>query len=508
MEQQPRLLPDGTHVIPMFAVRCRDCAAHEGAIGEVRWSPEEGVTYSVEFPGVGVTHFAEFCRNTADGLGAGSISHFSRDAEWTAKTMHGGEIKLFGTTKEPESTRTSGTSGCTMHSTVKGHAASVSVELPHDSELAFWHDTNERNRFSFVGFDTLHWPQREDNRFFVRDGANQTWHETVRCSLTLSEQPLIKIVAGGPRRQTCQLKHAWVVIDDNSPNDDWTQSADGRAASSFLSFILGVRTRFLWMDTLSGRNWLSRVYYGCEKVKTNRPLVPQPLPLGGVVEAFQHGPAVIDALPALFKSFLQLDKAYDIDWIVSPLWYALDAFADDKLALACVSLERFRAGCEAYSKGQPLPSFSDNKKQAVRMRKAIKKVVIPAVEQAAGDNSLSESRKVELVKCITRSIEEFGQRRPNSVKIAATLEAAGLHLTDQERQAIAKRNVCLHGNRTLKDSGNPIEMNEEMRRFDTIRMVIYKAVLSLLGYEGPYIDYAERHSKGNFPIKVMRRSTT
>jgi hypothetical protein len=485
----------------MFAVRCRDCSVHEEAIGEVRWSPEEGATYRVEFPGVGVTNCAEFCRNTADGLGAGTVSNFSRDAEWTGKTMHGGEIRLFGTTKESESTHTSGTSGCTMHSTVKGHAAFVSVELPHDGELTFWHDTKESRRFSFVGFEMLRWPQCEDNTFTTGDGANRTWRQTLRCSLTLSEQPLIKIVAGGPRWQTCQLKHAWMAVDDTVPVDDWNLSADCRAASSFLSFILGVRTPFLWQDTLQNKNRLSRVYYGWQRAKTDRPFVPQPLPLGGVVEALQHGPTVVDALPRLFKTFLELHKAYDIDWIVSPLWYALDAFADDKLALACVSLERFVAAHTEYSNSDDIRQTQTvfwSKQQGEHVRQAMQ----TALQTAAKEVQLANDK----VEILGKRISQFGQMT-NADRMTAAFDVVGLRLTEAEIDAIKKRNVCLHGNRSLKDSGNLVEMNEEMGRFDTLRMVIYKAVLSLVGYEGPYIDYAERPSQGNFPIKIMRRNT-
>ena len=493
MEQQPSMTSDGTHIIPILAVKCRGCAAYERATGEVRWNPEEGATYSMEFPGVAVARFVEYCGDSADGSGAGTVSKFRRDADWTGKTIHGGEIKLFATTKEPVSTHTYGTSDSQTRITVKGHAAFVSVELPRDSELAFWHDTTGKHRFSFVGFDTLHWPQCDKNVFTIGNCTTETW----RCSLTLSEQPSIKIVGGGPCEQTRELKYAWAVIDDKESIDDWSLSGDGLATTSFLSFILGVRTPFLWRDTLSNRNCLSRVYYGWQKVKTNRRFVPQPLPLGGIVEASQYGRAVIDALPRLFKSFLELHKTYDIDWIVSPLWYALDAFVDDQLTLACVSLERFRSAHTGHRKScvVPHPQVAFWTEQ---QEKHIREALTMALQKAANETGVLEDK----MKLLANRINQLGQM-PNASNLVAVFEAVGVKLTDDEKNAIAMRNVCLHGNRTMKDSGSGDGLNQEIRRFDILRMVIYKAVLSLLDYDGPYIDYAERPPRGNFPIRMM-----
>jgi hypothetical protein len=400
---------------------------------------------------------------------------------------------------KPSATETCGTSGFRMHGTVTGRAAAVSVELPHDNELAFWHDTNDKHRLSFWGFDLLRWPNSDPYSFTIGD----TETRRLRCSLTLSEQPLIKIVAasaGGPRLGTSQPSYAWLVIDDEQSMDDWSLSGECLAVRTFLSFVLGVRTPFFWRDRLSNEKRLSRVYYGWERAKADRTFIRQPLPLGFVPQAFDHWKGVGDALPSLFKSFLQLDTAYGIDWITSPLWYALDAYLDDQLALACVSIERFRSAHAVYSKAnrQPQPAFWTE-----QQRVPIQRAVEAAIRDAAKETGFPKDK----VEILVKKAGHLGEM-PNANKLSSAFEAVGLRLTPMEMKTIDKRNVCLHGDRSLKDGAGVDGYSEEMRRIDILRMVIYKAVLSLLGYEGPYIDYAERPATGEFPVKMMKAGAT
>jgi hypothetical protein len=47
---------------------------------------------------------------------------------------------------------------------------------------------------------------------------------------------------------------------------------------------------------------------------------------------------------------------------------------------------------------------------------------------------------------------------------------------------------------------------EAVLRFDTMRTLINRALLTILGSSGPYIDYSARPEKGNFPMGLIVQS--
>jgi hypothetical protein len=82
----------------------------------------------------------------------------------------------------------------------------------------------------------------------------------------------------------------------------------------------------------------------------------------------------------------------------------------------------------------------------------------------------------------------------------------GVDLTEEERAIIGNRNDSLHGRATLLDGSDPICLHDELRRFDVLRTLIHRAVLSLLDYDGPYVDYGARPATGTFQFVRLRNA--
>ena len=105
---------------------------------------------------------------------------------------------------------------------------------------------------------------------------------------------------------------------------------------------------------------------------------------------------------------------------------------------------------------------------------------------------------------ITRKIGSMNQP-PNVDKLSAVFDDVGIVLTDAEKQVLNNRNRSLHGSRTM-DDGDANQTNavaEEVLRFDTMRTLINRVLLTVLGYSGPYTDYSARPEKGNFPMGLI-----
>ncbi len=79
-------------------------------------------------------------------------------------------------------------------------------------------------------------------------------------------------------------------------------------------------------------------------------------------------------------------------------------------------------------------------------------------------------------------------------------EELGIKLTAEEKKVIGNRNRSLHGTKTLKDGNDTLQCDQELQRFDILRTLIGRAILHLLSYDGPYVDYGARPGIGNFPI--------
>ena len=170
---------------------------------------------------------------------------------------------------------------------------------------------------------------------------------------------------------------------------------------------------------------------------------------------------------------------------------------DDQLSLACVSLERlstaydnWRKTDEADSKQKPLLTPDQ--------QEAIAKATKPVVADAASKLGL----KNDVVLILNKKIDNFHQTT-NADKLSQVFMELGIDLTDAERKVLKDRNRCLHGRSNLTDANDTQAIDDEVRRFDLLRTLLYRAVLSILNYDGPYVDYGARPERGNFPIRVL-----
>ena len=89
----------------------------------------------------------------------------------------------------------------------------------------------------------------------------------------------------------------------------------------------------------------------------------------------------------------------------------------------------------------------------------------------------------------------------NADKLSMVFEELGIALGDLENQVISNRNRSLHGKKMLKNGSDTQQCDEETQRYDILRTLIGRALLHMLGYEGPYVDYGARPETGNFPIQ-------
>jgi hypothetical protein len=316
--------------------------------------------------------------------------------------------------------------------------------------------------------------------------------------------------------------------------------------------MCGKRIPFLFVDRFVDGTHLRRTYFGKARIddQPQAALSYQAVPL----QSLQHSAAIVATLPSLFASYLKMRRWFELDWIVGPLWYATTAYLDDRLGLASVALERFAAAHDAYLEDNPAenrprgrfltkPQFRALRTELANAVSAFAKergidltasrsgavagiiegsvdaisridnflinpdVLEPlrakmkgAVERAnkSGKLKLDETR----AQIIDQRINSFAERT-NPDKLVEALEFDGLSVSEAELEAVAKRNDCLHGRRTLLDPRTLDNIGAEVLRFDILRTLINKAVLARLGYPGLYVDYGERPSQGPFPLKTL-----
>jgi hypothetical protein len=485
--QPPSICEDGDHVFPVTAVRGPAGGPHENSRGEVRWNHREGVSFRFELPAKTMSEV--FTPLRAPTGGSGSMHSISPHPEWAATLANGTDILLFGAIERQTGRMTSGTGGSSSGRTVRGRAAYAKVTLGRDEAFSFWNDTGVTDRLYFLGLEMYPWPEDETVEWQrgERSGSfSRTW---------MSLNPSLKLVSA--QQSPPDEKAVWLTYTtDGKANEFWFDKPC-EDAKGFVSLLVGRATPFLWKDTFTDDDHLTRLYmmgHGRRHPITGG---EQPFPLGRSTEMFKHGRDIIRQLPAMFARFVELRASYDAEWIASPIWYAYDSYVDDQLALACVSLERLatahgscRKKSDSASKAKPFldPVAFD----------ALRNAMTAALETVATAHKLTEDVKT----IITRKIGSMNQP-PNVDKLSAVFDDVGIVLTDTEKQVLNNRNRSLHGSRTMGDANQTNAVAEEVLRFDTMRTLINRALLTILGYSGPYTDYSARPEKGNFPMGLI-----
>jgi len=487
--EPPSIKDDGIHLFPLSKVRYRQCESYASARGQLTWSPFEGARFSFEFPDVLPSDQDAFYHPPESLGGAGVVGNFPEEPDWTAQTSDGSEVGIVVINEDKRSEVRWGTDGGGSSFTVEGTVAYAFVNMPKECELSFWHDTPPENRAFMLGFDVCHWPEVESVSFQHNGGTT----ERGRGSLTLVEDPRLRLVGAG--REHFGQRSAWLcpVGELDAGGDTRWVSEVADDARRLLAFLAGRRVPFLWKDEFVDDDALRRTYYGWHALPRGPSSHLQPVPLGVTCEALTHSHEVTPQLPGVFARMRAIREKYDIDWVISPVHQARFSYVDDKLAPASVSLERLRqAHQDATGSGKDPKLQPEEKGVMDSVRRAVKGVL----EQSSGASA-------ELRANIERNIGGLC-RSSNAGKLVQVFADLGIELSGKEVKVIQMRNKALHGSRTLTGSGKGRDVGGELERFETLVTLIHKAILVLLGYEGPYVDYSDRRPGENYPVKYLQ----
>jgi hypothetical protein len=278
----------------------------------------------------------------------------------------------------------------------------------------------------------------------------------------------------------------------------------GRPAREFLSLVHGHRVRTPWIDQFDKRGSVLRTYFGWEhscETRWNRSHL-QTVPFDDIVESIEYRDEMRHRLPELFTAVRDVGDGIDIAGILHPLWTAHDGIMEDKLALTSVSLERVRIGSAKYRTNADGPTDDDIWKSDIVKR--IKDSLVKHLEQLVSESPELQKPKFKSVReTLAKKVENVAQPT-NPDQFEAAIAALGLTLSAKEQSAIKKRNQALHGVQTLKET-TTTAFNVEAETFDTLRMLVTKAVFAMLKYRGPIIDYSARPDRGNFPIVFLQQ---
>ena len=441
----------------------------------------------MEFPTQRLDSPTRYYRRLPHSAEAGRIVKRPLSARWTAETHNGQKVELYGL--DERLSRKSSVDG--SDSRIAGRAWSAVVELPKESPLAFWNATPEGPRTFFLGFGSYSWTTTEDVCFPSGNGTTETW----RRSILLSTSPERQIYEAGFR----------VNLEDGA----WLYYGSGHAENArtaiplpvergFVSLLLGCRTSFFWRDEFLSKETLRRTYFGTERVTLERlKSVLSPLPFRGSKESLRFAKEVVEHIPALFDSYLRVNPHFDLAFILAPLWSAPNGLLTENLALACVSLERlasaWQVGLRVGGAKREFWSKTQRDKVCDTLKDRLKAI--------AADVSLTPTQ----VSVLEKRLDQLGAV-PNADRLVEVFKALELPLSEFEREVVNDRNKALHGRPTLDRSRESPNYDAEVLRFDTLRMIVMKAVLGLLQYRGPFINYAARGPQTDFPVEFLQSS--
>lgn len=518
---------DGSHEITLHNVRCPGCEQFPKTSGTLRWAKHTGVRYSVTFDGIFSLQGSPF-----DGApqpstaGVGRLLSMNLDQpRWLAETDDGTEVRLYGVREEPTSSTSDGTPGSSVSCAFKGIAMFAVVDIPTCRMLAFDNSTEQDYRLFFIGTAGMRFHRQDRVSFHKADGSV---HFTTRCSIRLSESPVVELVAAHGLVK-CQ-PGGWLAFAEAPTASDCEMPAF--AEQAFISFLNGDLVPFPWADRRISPATIRRTYYGWVKARQIDRTEPhhQPLPFLGGVEVFTHGDDVLSRLPDFFTNFVDRSRLFDFGIAMHPLWTALHGVLDDRLALASVSLERTASSwkhCRAAILKDARRETSVWKRRP--LMKALRRVLLDRLATAlsaesrkrrcqsrlidtliaclndflASDpcRSLDDHEKTELRDVMTARINNMTDM-PNSAKLRQPFDDLQLPLSDGELEALQQRNAALHG-RKQDGTADVASLDLSTQYFDRLRMLVTKFVLKLCDYEGPYIDYASRPPTGNFEVKTL-----
>lgn len=440
--------------------------------------------------------FSRFYQPEQVSKGVGRTIESSDFPSWSALTGEGFVLRLYTTIEETSFTTSYGTNGTDVSQSVSGEALIAEVEFSRQCELAFCESTVASPRVFFLGSTSNNWPNVEDTTWVRGD----TETSTCRCSLVLSNDPDVRIFAGGI--QVGLPSAGWMTFESIEEMDAFSYSSN--AARSFISILNGRRVTFAWQDTFREPNKVVRSYFGHSRTTAEVLDSPnlEPLPISYGVEGLSFSRDVVRELPKLYASFRSIQPDFNFEWVLHPIWTAMRGILDDRTALACVSLERL--ACEWRKLKMKDETNHDNRNLSVWKDKrliAIQEKILCIVENESTilEQSVGGKQLVQAAMSAIRKRVRNLLAPPNADQLMQVFDDLELHLNESDRRCLDERNKALHGKQTLREP-TPLEYDAECQRFDTIRMLVTKAIFKILNYEGPLIDYATKPASGNFPV--------
>ena len=488
----PRLEPDGSHIIPVTGIHRPGCEPNEDSKGEIRWSRRDGATFLFQAP---LTSLSVFEPNRCGPRGgAGSVSSVSFNPEWLARTEDGSEVRLYATdarTTTGITTHWDVVSGGSSESSkrVTGTANYIEVSLHKDSPLAYFYETPRAHRLFSPGWTLRKLPIEEPNEYRIGDSTDTG----SRHFLPLAGSCGRSLFATWQATGKCGM---WLTYDPDAGAEPFWFPESCDRVRGLMSILLGRHVPFVWRDTPVSEDRLTRLYYGWHKGNDPDHPTSQLVPVYGAVESLTHGQQVTIRLPTLDERFADLRKLFDPEWVASSLWSAEADYVDNKLALACVALERLSAAYQDFIRPTrqyptPAPLMTHNQRETLRAR----------LQATLSEVMTSEGLTADAARIVGKRINDLS-RPTNNDRLVMVFEELGIPLGEVEREAISNRNRSLHGHRTLRDGHDTDQCGAELLRYDILRTLIGRAFLHLLGYDGHYIDYSARPETGNFPLRL------
>jgi hypothetical protein len=476
LSDSPQVLENGTHVFLVKSIRLYpNNETCDVSHGQIQWNQRDGVTFNFECP----RRCPDFQYQVDyTNAGVGSIQKLSEIPDCVAYLFDDTEISLFGMSPTVTSSSDS--------RLIAGKATYAKIILQKEWDVSFWHDTIKHNRLFLAGLEVSRWPNHVEKRIKHTDGS-ESIYSPGEMLVSKPFQLFLSTALKGINLEN----GIWLSFEVCEIADRFWYDKECETVQMLLSLLAGRRISFLWKDNDATDSSLMRTYYGGERRHSAATSIEQPVPLGETVEALSHCEAVVHEIPKLFDHLRSIRSWFNTDWIISPIWYASHAFLDDQLTLATVSLERLADACREIDTKTVRPEAISMPEMLAALRKETVKI--------------GEKLGID-----PRCLVEIKKKLPNSLipgnenRLLRIFEAIGLELTDSECAVIEYRNRCLHGRPTLKNSAAVENTKDEIHRFDTLRTLINRAVLQVLKYHGPYVDYSDRPARGNFPIKFMK----
>jgi hypothetical protein len=502
-ERYPRIEPNGAHVIPIVSMKDFNNKELPFTSGQITWSPEAGLRCDFDFDYV-IDDLLDHLRGRDDSCSVGILVLGPPKLCWIAYSANGAAFSAYGF----DGTRTIQHSTHSVfgqptirraHTIVKGTATFVIADLPIDNIIAFDQFEPELTRSMLIGFSCgVNWPQSVATERLCADGSQRN------CGygkLELSDAP--RTVVLGIESTTRLCDSAFVCYEQEKPVTNEDALADyGQRDQDFFSFIWGSPTQVYWKEWTVDSSTIRRIYFGRKKQ-----FIPpdmefefgEPIPLSQGIEMFEYGKVIVERLPDMYRKFVELPDEIVFSTYLTPIWLALRTYMDERVTLASIGIERFVRATDCLIDKVPSVAVLD----ATQWKRTFEAFLetLEALD-SEGVFEPQDASKKERKAFVAKKLQNINSP-PNADKLALAFSILGIALTKSEVAALGRRNDAMHGKVKLSAKSQFEDYQKEIDTFEALRMLLTKGTLKLLGYAGPYIDYASRPASGNYTVAIM-----